>query len=170
MKVKFMELREDIRQRIEGRGLDPGVIEALARRMVNDRKTALDNSVHGKLVTPTSADWHDTEDADHPWATHRALGEESLTRGQLGLLILNGGMATRFGGVVKGTVLVNDTTSFLGLKLKNALAVAERYRAQPPVVILMNSEATDRATWDHLRANDYFGYPKAQIWSFIQCV
>jgi UTP--glucose-1-phosphate uridylyltransferase len=53
--------------------------------------------------------------------------------------ILNGGMATRFGGVVKGLVEAVDGASFLEWKLRDA------GRAGLPVV-LMNSFATDEAT------------------------
>ncbi|HEY3462994.1 MAG TPA: UTP--glucose-1-phosphate uridylyltransferase [Gaiellaceae bacterium] len=57
--------------------------------------------------------------------------------------VLNGGMATRFGGAVKGLVEAVDGVSFLDWKLRDA------ERAGVPVV-LMNSFATDAQTRDHL--------------------
>jgi UTP--glucose-1-phosphate uridylyltransferase len=57
--------------------------------------------------------------------------------------VLNGGMATRFGGAVKGLVEAVDGVSFLDWKLRDA------ERAGLPVV-LMNSFATDEATRAHL--------------------
>ena len=59
--------------------------------------------------------------------------------GDVAVAILNGGMATRFGSVVKGLVEAVDGVSFLEWKLRDAR------RAGVPVV-LMNSFATDEAT------------------------
>jgi UTP--glucose-1-phosphate uridylyltransferase len=47
-----------------------------------------------------------------------------MRRGEVGAVILAGGMATRFGGVVKAAVEVLDGQSFLELKLKDLAAVA----------------------------------------------
>jgi UTP--glucose-1-phosphate uridylyltransferase len=77
-------------------------------------------------------------------------------------------MATRFGGVVKGVVEVDDRRSFLGLKLLDALRTARACGAAPPIVVLMNSRATGDATAAHLRDNAFFGYPEDRIWSFEQ--
>jgi UTP--glucose-1-phosphate uridylyltransferase len=61
--------------------------------------------------------------------------------------VLNGGMATRFGGVVKGLVEAVDGISFLEAKLRDAEA------AGVPLV-LMNSFATDEATAEALGERD----------------
>ena len=101
-------------------------------------------------------------------STHQERGASAIRNSQVALLVLNGGMATRFGGVVKGTVEVADGVSFLGLKLRDALRVSTSVGGQPPRIFLMNSEATDAGTREHLEANDYFGYPRARIHSFKQ--
>ena len=67
-----------------------------------------------------------------------------MRRGQVAAVILAGGMATRFGGVVKAAVEVLDGQSFLELKLNDVAAVAERADATIPVY-LMTSFATDEA-------------------------
>lgn len=79
-------------------------------------------------------------------AAHEA-GLELIRAGRVGALILNGGMATRFGGVVKGTVEALPGRSFLGLKLEQLAALPGRVPA-----FLMNSFATDAATGEHLAA------------------
>ena len=61
--------------------------------------------------------------------------------------VLNGGMATRFGGAVKGLVEAVDGVCFLDWKLRDA------ERAGFPVV-LMNSFATDEETRAHLGGRD----------------
>jgi UTP--glucose-1-phosphate uridylyltransferase len=61
--------------------------------------------------------------------------------------VLNGGMATRFGGAVKGLVEAVDGVCFLDWKLRDA------ERAGVPFV-LMNSFATDEETRRHLGDRD----------------
>src|SRR5690606_14979705 len=79
-------------------------------------------------------------------------------------LILNGGMATRFGGVVKGTVPVlfgRPDLSFLAIKL------AEVRAAGSPAVV-MHSFATAAASAQHLRAIEWSGVPAADRLEFMQ--
>ena len=66
-------------------------------------------------------------------------GQEAIDRGEVAAAVLNGGMATRFGGVVKGIVEAVEGRSFLEWKLLDA------ERAGVPMVV-MNSFATDEAT------------------------
>lgn len=61
--------------------------------------------------------------------------------------VLNGGMATRFGGAVKGLVEAVDGVCFLDWKLRDA------EQAGVPLV-LMNSFATDEATRSHVGDRD----------------
>ena len=71
---------------------------------------------------------------------YRALGREALAQGRVAVAVLNGGMATRFGGVVKGVVEAVAGRSFLEIKLAQASA------AGPVPLLVMNSFATQRAT------------------------
>jgi UTP--glucose-1-phosphate uridylyltransferase len=71
-------------------------------------------------------------------------GREALARGEVACAVLNGGMATRFGGVVKGIVPAVAGRSFLEIKRSQACA-----RGVPFVV--MNSFATHEATLAFLR-------------------
>ena len=61
------------------------------------------------------------------------------------MAVLNGGMATRFGGVVKGIVEAYGGRSFLEWKLLQARVLADEVGAEIPAVV-MNSFATDEAT------------------------
>lgn len=106
--------------------------------------------------------------SDFPGEEARARGLAAIAAGEVASVILNGGMATRFGGVVKGVVPVDGERSFLALKLLDALRVARVAGGEPPPVILMNSKATHEATLAHLRANDWFGYPEDKVWCFEQ--
>jgi UTP--glucose-1-phosphate uridylyltransferase len=98
-----------------------------------------------------------------------SLGQEAIRRSQLGIIILNGGMATRFGGVVKGLYKVIDKKSFLELKLKEVNLSSCKYKGTISVYI-MNSFLTDASTREFLLKNDFFGYPRAYISYFTQAI
>ena len=96
----------------------------------------------------------------------RRRGEQAVRDGKVAALVLNGGMATRFGGVVKGVVPVVESRpdlSFLAVKL------AGLRRAGVPVV-LMHSFATAAATAEHLAAIDWAGLPAADRLEFSQSI
>ncbi len=79
-------------------------------------------------------------------ARMREAGREALARGEIAVAVLNGGMATRFGGRVKGLAEAVGGRSFLEIKLAQA-------RAQGPVpFLIMNSFATHQATLAFLAA------------------
>ena len=67
--------------------------------------------------------------------------------GGVAVAVLNGGMATRFGGAVKGLVEAVDGVSFLDWKLLDADRAGL-------LVVLMNSFATDEETREHLGGRD----------------
>ena len=97
-------------------------------------------------------------------------GRHAIAAGEVAALVLNGGMATRFGGVVKGVVPVvegRDELSFLAIKLAGLRSVAAAFAGRVPVV-LMNSFATTAATVEHLQAIDWAGIGEAERLSFEQ--
>lgn len=99
-------------------------------------------------------------------AALRQRGEQAIAAGKVAALVLNGGMATRFGGVVKGVVPVvpgRDDLSFLAVKL-----AALRHAGVP--VVLMHSFATASATAEHLAAIDWSGVPAADRLEFSQSI
>lgn len=54
-------------------------------------------------------------------------GEEAIRAGEVGVVVLAGGMATRFGGVVKAAVPVTNARSFLDLKLADVVGRVPAY-------------------------------------------
>ena len=94
-------------------------------------------------------------------------GRQALHAGKAGLLLLNGGMATRFGGRVKGIVDALPERSFLGLQAER-MAALQAETGQPLPMLLMNSYATDGATQQHLTANGGFGLADGSMRSFVQ--
>lgn len=94
-------------------------------------------------------------------------GRQALHAGRAALVLLNGGMATRFGGRVKGVVDALPGRSFLALQAERVRLLREETGAELPLV-LMNSFATDAATKEHLAANDHFGLADDGILTFVQ--
>ncbi|MGE0545195.1 MAG: UTP--glucose-1-phosphate uridylyltransferase [Dehalococcoidia bacterium] len=76
-------------------------------------------------------------------------GSAAIRDGAVAMAVLNGGMATRFGGVVKGIVEAVDGRSFLEWKLIDANRTASALGGRVPCVI-MNSFATEPATREYL--------------------
>lgn len=102
----------------------------------------------------------------------RARGERALREGKVAALILNGGMATRFGGVVKGVVPVlpeRRDLSFLAIKLAAVRTSGSRAGGRVPAVI-MHSFATAAASADHLAAIDWSAVPPTDRYEFIQSI
>lgn len=98
------------------------------------------------------------------------LGREALGKGRVGVVVLNGGMATRFGGVVKGIVpVLGKDRSFLALAVEDIQRAQKANKAAVPL-FLMNSFATDVATKEHFAVNANFGADAAGITHFTQFV
>jgi UTP--glucose-1-phosphate uridylyltransferase len=75
-----------------------------------------------------------------------ATGRRAIEAGEVAAVVLNGGMATRFGGGAKGIVEPIAGRSFIDLKLSQ---ISSAGQGRVPV-LLMNSFATERATAEHL--------------------
>lgn len=128
------------------------------------------NKVCGQLLAPNADQIRTMPREGSPERDGLAeIGKEAIRNGEFGVVILNGGMATRFGGAVKGTVDVIGDTSFLGLKMQD-IRQAEDVCGGTIPVMLMNSFATAEATLEHCRAHDNFGLPASQISHFTQFI
>jgi len=104
------------------------------------------------------------------WQECDRVGRETIAAGQLGVVVLNGGMATRFGGVVKGVVpVLGPRRSFLGLVVEDAQAQERATNGRIPLYF-MNSFATDAATKEHFEQHAQFGALADRIHHFTQFV
>lgn len=111
----------------------------------------------------TAADLIDVQALDEATRTRWiAAGRAAIAAGEVAALVLNGGMATRFGGAVKGVVPVlagPGAPSFLAIKLAGLRGVP---------VVLMHSFATAAASAEHLAAIDWSGVAAADRLEFEQ--
>ncbi len=158
-------LPPDVVRTMVNSGLSLAVFERLRTRLRSGRWTEASNRLPHPVEPPAD---RDIERLPADVKALRDRGESALRDGEVGVVLLNGGMATRFGEQVKGVVMVAGGASFLGLKLRDAQRAAARAGGPPVPVILMNSVATAAATALHLDHWDRFGMPGELVWSFEQ--
>lgn len=117
--------------------IDRAGIAEHARHIANGRLGRQSNRVGGNPEPPHPGDVELLAELSEPdRARCREEGRAALERGEVAVAVLNGGMATRFGGVVKGIVEVLDGRTFLELKQ------AQASRHGPLPFLVMNSFAT----------------------------
>ncbi|MBZ0153725.1 MAG: UTP--glucose-1-phosphate uridylyltransferase [Planctomycetes bacterium] len=129
------------------------------------------NVVTGDLLAPPAGTIQKLPAANSKGAgALTALGRDAIRRGEVGVVVLNGGMATRFGGVVKGVVpVLGRDRTFLGLAVEDILQHERATGGRVPL-FLMNSFATDEATRAHFAEHDHFGADPARIEHFTQFI
>jgi len=131
-------------------------IEGLIKKFGEGELTKEDNRLKGEVHPPAQDAFKILPQKDsHEYNKLYDLGMQAIERGELGVVVLNGGMATRFGGVVKGIVEVFDGKSFLELKIRSALRISDKLR-----FFIMNSFSTEEATKDHFTEKNYFAIPE----------
>ena len=146
-------------------GFDPEQFEALRERVASGELSQASNVVRGELEPPAESDLTRLPElGTEEWTAARETGLDAIRSGRVAQAVLAGGMATRFGGVVKGAVEALDGRSFLAWKLGDTAALGEALGVEIPVV-LMTSFQTDEETRAHVAA---LGVPEP-LW-FTQSV
>lgn len=131
-------------------GFDEALFEALRARVATGELSLESNIVRGEIEPPRPEDVTHLPAAGEPgFEDARAAGLELLRRGEVAQVVLAGGMATRFGGVVKAVVPAVAGLSFLEVKLRQTRALEHALDAVVPVA-LMTSFATDEGVRAHV--------------------
>ncbi len=131
---------------LERFGFDEARFETIRARVASGELTAAGNVVTGVVEPPTEADLTPLPAPGEPgFEEARETGMAVLREGRVAAVVLAGGMATRFGGLVKGLVEAVDGRSFLEVKLAETARVAAALGADVPTA-LMTSFATDEPT------------------------
>jgi len=139
---------------LERFGFDAGAFEALRAGVASGALSPGSNVVTGRVEPPTEGDITLLPDpGSDAWEETLDAGVEALTAGRVGQVVLAGGMATRFGGVVKGAVDALDGRSFLSWKLGETTRLADALGATIPVA-LMTSFQTEDETRAHVASLD----------------
>jgi UTP--glucose-1-phosphate uridylyltransferase len=148
------EVDLETRNLLERYGFDPEVFEALRARVASGELSPASNVATGTVAPPLEEDLTPLPAGDTATrAEARAAGIEALAAGKIAQVVLAGGMATRFGGVVKGAVEALDGRSFLAWKLGETTRVGNALGVEIPIA-LMTSFATDEETRTHVAALD----------------
>jgi UTP--glucose-1-phosphate uridylyltransferase len=129
---------------LERYGFSRSTFEALRGRLVRGEASDASNRLRSRLEPPLPGDVKPLpplgSDARRELAER---GTEAIRAGKVAAVVLAGGMATRFGGVVKAAVEVAQGKTFLDLKLADIRASAARALGRVPTY-LMTSFATDQ--------------------------
>jgi UTP--glucose-1-phosphate uridylyltransferase len=121
---------------------DPAIFEKMRENILSGVQRS--DRLTGQVTSPAEQDLVSLPPLDSPEGKAlAAVGHEALRRGEVGVVILAGGMATRFGGVVKAIVEVIPGYSFLDLKLANIEAVASTIDRPIPVSLLTSFSTSD---------------------------
>ncbi|MFT3694925.1 MAG: UTP--glucose-1-phosphate uridylyltransferase [Kofleriaceae bacterium] len=134
---------------LERFGFDQAQLDAFAERAAKRESTIIDGEIsqlaHGESVAlpPQGTPEHDRL---------VTRGKQAIARGEVGVVILAGGMATRFGGVVKAAVPVVDGKSFLAVKVADV-----RLAAPNAPIYVMTSAATHDRIVEQVRAEGFTG-------------
>jgi UTP--glucose-1-phosphate uridylyltransferase len=140
----------------EGRGIlerhafDAESFEHLRTGLADGTRTTRGNTVSGVVEPPLPSDLTELPTPGDPVFTEAvAAGEEALREGTIAIVVLAGGMATRFGGGVKAVAEAIDGRSFLDVKLGETQRLADALDTEIPTA-LMTSFATDAAVRSHV--------------------
>ncbi|MEO8548451.1 MAG: hypothetical protein ABI678_00685, partial [Kofleriaceae bacterium] len=110
--IKKLDVDAETRRELARFGFDEELLAAFASRAAKREPTVIDGTItglepsDGERLPPAGTPDHDRV---------VARGKQALARGEVGVVILAGGMATRFGGVVKAAVPVAGGKSFLAV-------------------------------------------------------
>ena len=140
------------RTTLEEHGFDGAQFEVLRGRLTDGSLTTAGNVVQGVVEPPLPSDLVSlAEPGDRGFAEAQSAGIERLQAGTVAIVVLAGGMATRFGGRVKAVAEAIDGRSFLEVKLGETFRLGEALGVEIPVA-LMTSFATDEAIRAHVAA------------------
>lgn len=126
----------------ERQGFDRAKFFALAERLASGAPE--DNLVKGSLSAPEPQELTPLPASGPERERLEEVGKLALREGQVALVVLAGGMATRMGGVVKALVEALPGKTFLDLRLREIDALERLYGVAPPLW-LMTSHSTDDA-------------------------
>ena len=145
------ELDPETRVVLDRFGFDAERFEWLRGRVASSELSSAANVVTGRVEPPRDEDIMSLPaPGTSGWEAARAAGIEALASGRVAQVVLAGGMATRFGGVVKGAVEALEGRSFLSWKLRETGRLGDELGVVP--VAVMTSFQTDDATREHVAA------------------
>lgn len=148
--MTLRDIDRETRAVLERFGFDEALFETLRSRVAAGELSPAANVVRGPVEPPREEDLTRLPAPGEPGHEEaRAAGLDALRRGEVAQVVLAGGMATRFGGVVKAVLPAVGGRSFLQVKLEQTRELERALGVSVPVA-LMTSFATDDAVRAHL--------------------
>ncbi len=159
MTIDWEELEREFHRALgdlPGARLDRDRIERMLAGIASGSVGIRQNRITGRVEPARSRDLDSLElFSESETMSYAELGSRALQAGEVAAAVLNGGMATRFGGTVKGIVRALGARTFLELKL------AQARRLSPAPFVIMNSFATSAATDGFLVEKNLWGDTQA---------
>ena len=144
------EVDPEARAILERYEFDADSFEALRAWLADGSLAVRGNVVQGVVEPPLPCDLTRLPaPGDQGFDEAVEAGAEALRAGAIAMVVLAGGMATRFGGGVKAVAEAVDGRSFLDVKVGEARRLADALDAEIPVA-LMTSFATDAVVRAHV--------------------
>lgn len=148
---------------------EPAVYAQQVERIKRGDVTGAESIVRGRIEPVPDVERVSWDPASDSYNRALHAGADAIANGKLAVLVLNGGLATRFGSTVKGIVNAFDERSFLACKFEDARRTGTLLRARIPV-ILLNSFATASLTQEHLSSHGYFGLAPDDVFMMNQSI
>lgn len=169
--------RVDLRPSVAGYAFDSAAFAALCSRLTDGYLSSATTrlvrppATLDSLADPPLRDFRTFASGDRNLGQTAERGRIAIRDGRVAVLILNGGMATRFGGKPKGVIPVvqGEPESFLWVKLAQVTRLVREYSATIPVII-MHSFATQSVSRRHLDDIDWAGLPSTMRFEFSQSI
>ncbi|MEM9193217.1 MAG: UTP--glucose-1-phosphate uridylyltransferase [Myxococcota bacterium] len=157
----------ETRELLQRYGFDREWFDAQRKKLQAGTVSRESNQIRGQVEIPQQGDVSPLSAPGSEEHTRLSrIGEAAIRSGEVGMVVLAGGMATRFGGVVKALVEVFDGHTFLDLKLADGVAAAERAGGRVPVY-LMTSFATEGPIGDAVRDRNDVRSPARVFAQFV---
>lgn len=126
---------------LQSLGVDTDALARLSHSLRDGHAGPGRHRLTGVVAPPEAQDVIERPMSESETARLEKIGRAAIARGEIGILLLAGGMATRFGGVVKAEVEVVHGVSFLDAKVRDAARTA-RLSGGRVHVLAMTSFAT----------------------------
>ncbi len=134
-------------------GFEPATFDQLRSRIGSrahkGARSVEDNWVRGNVEPPNPDDLVALPPLDSAERSRFAdAGREAIAQGRVGVLLLAGGMATRFGGGVKALAEVLDGLTFVDAKLADLRRLARELDCSIPLTLMTSFQSDDAlASW-----------------------
>lgn len=162
-----LALDERTKAALTAHRFDAAAFERLRLRLTAAGRGAWSNTVAGLVEHPAPSEMPSLPEPGTPaYAAAEARGRAALAAGEVGVILLAGGMATRFGGVVKAAAEVFPGRTFMDLKLADVARRATALNAAIPVFVM--TSFTTHAEVTRLAA--LASTPQVTVTTFVQSV